>query len=45
MIDLGIGEVFGEDAICYAIANSYSVKVESTKLVLVSIGNTYIKLQ
>ena len=36
-MDLGVGEVFGEDFICYAIANSYSVKVESPGLVLLSI--------
>lgn len=36
-MELGVGEVFGEDFICYAMVNSYSVKVESTKLELLSI--------
>lgn len=41
-MDLGISEVFGEDSICYAIANSYSVKVESPKLTLLAISNNFL---
>ena len=40
IMDLGVGEVFGEDMICYGIANAYSVKVESTQLSLLSIERT-----
>jgi hypothetical protein len=36
-MDLGEGEVFGEDYICFEQSNLYSIKVESNKVVLLSI--------
>ena len=36
-MDLGVGEVFGEDMLCFAIPNTYSVKVETTHVALLSI--------
>ena len=36
-MDLGAGECFGEDFICFGKANYYGVKVESFKVTLLSI--------
>lgn len=39
-MDLEVGKLFGEDGICFNIPNTYSVKVESPNLVLLSIKGT-----
>jgi hypothetical protein len=36
-MDLGVGEVFGEDLIVFGIPNTYGVKVESTTLTVLTI--------
>lgn len=36
-MDLGFGEAFGEDYICFNLPNYYSVKVESTSMAVLSI--------
>lgn len=36
-MDLEVGKLFGEDFTCFTVPNTYSVKVESPKLELLSI--------
>jgi CRP-like cAMP-binding protein len=39
-MDLGYGEVFGEDFICFGLPNTYAIKAESTKVTLLSIDKS-----
>lgn len=36
-MDLGFGELFGEDMLCFNVSNTYSIRVESTSAILLSI--------
>lgn len=40
IMDLEVGKLFGEDGICFNVPNTYSVKVESPSLNLLSIKQT-----
>ena len=37
LMDLGYGELFGEDMLCFNVTNTYSIRVESTSATLLSI--------
>ena len=37
LMDLGIGDCFGEDYLCFNEPNTYSIQTQSTELILFSI--------
>lgn len=39
-MDLGFGELFGEDMLCFNVLNTYSIRIESTSAVLLYIDRS-----